>query len=336
MVPSNTTFRPKPLARQVMVITGASSGIGLATAIKAAAGGARLVLVARDEAELANVEADLRARGGKAIHIAADVADADALERVAERAVEAFGRIDTWINNAGVSIYGKLTEATLAEKRRLFDVNFWGVIHGCRAALPHLRAAGGTIINLGSVVSERVIPLQGMYCASKHAVKAYTDALRMELEEEGAPIVVTLVKPASIDTPFTAHAANHMDVRPRLPGPVYAPEVVADAILDCATHPHRDVFVGGAARAFSLMETFAPRLADLYMERTMFAQQRTQEPPSGHESLFAPNGDEGHARGGHRGHVARSSVYTRLALHPLATALAALLMLLVAGAAIFH
>jgi short-subunit dehydrogenase len=295
------------------------------------------VLCSRNAEELANIGAELRGHGAQVEWYGADVADGNEMLRLAEVAIHAFGRIDSWINNAGVSIYGKLAGIPLAEKRRLFDVNFWGVVHGCRAALPHLRAAGGTIINLGSVVSERVIPLQGIYCASKHAVKAYTDALRMELESEGAPIVVTLIKPASIDTPFTAHAANHMDVQPRLPGPVYAPEVVADAILNCATHAHRDVFVGGSARAFTLMETFAPRLADLYMERTMFRQQRSGLPPRGHDSLFAPGGDEGHASGGHRGHVARSSVYTRLALHPLATTLLAAAVVVVAcGAVLLH
>jgi short-subunit dehydrogenase len=336
MVPQNTTFRPKPLANQVVVVTGATSGIGLATALRAAAAGARVALVARDEQQLAEIARDIRARGGRAIHVAADVGDAEAMERGAAAADAAFGRIDTWVNNAGVSIYGKLTEIPLAEKRRLFDTNFWGVVHGCRAAVRHLRAAGGTIINVGSVVSERVIPLQGIYCASKHAVKAYTDALRMELEEEGSPIVVTLIKPASIDTPFTEHAANHLDVRPKLAAPVYAPELVAGAILDCAAHPRRDVFIGGAAKAFALVETFAPRLADLSMERSLFRAQRGDGPPRGRDSLFAPSGEEGHVRGRHQGHVARSSVYTRLALHPLASALVAVAALLLIGIAVFR
>jgi hypothetical protein len=202
--------------------------------------------------------------------------------------------------------------------------------------VPHLRAAGGTIINVGSAVSERVVPLQGIYCASKHAVKAYTDALRMELEEEGAAIVVTLIKPASVDTPFTEHAANHLDVEPKLPGPVYAPEVVAEAILNCATHPHRDVFVGGSAKAYALMQAVAPRLVDLSMERTLFRAQRGEAPPRGRDSLFAPSGEEGHVRGRHHGHVATRSFYTRLALHPLASAVVAAAALLLVGFAVFR
>ncbi len=329
-------FQPKAIDHQVIVITGASSGIGLATALKAAAAGAKVVLASRDDRELAGVVADIRSRGGKAVHFAADVADPDQVLAIAEHAISAYGRIDTWVNNAGLAIYGTLSQIPLAEKRRLFDVNFWGVVHGCRAAVPHLRASGGTIINIGSVLSERVIPLQGIYAASKHAVKAYTDGLRMELEAEGSPIVVTLVKPSSIDTPFTAHARNHLDVHPRFPGPVYAPDVVADTILACAVHPHRDIFVGGAARAFSLMETFMPRLADRMMERTMYSAQRSSEPPHGVDSLYEPHGDEGHTRGSHRGHVATSSVYTRAALHPaLGWSAAAAAVLLVVGLAAF-
>jgi short-subunit dehydrogenase len=336
MQPANTTFRPKPIDRQVMVITGASSGIGLATAIKAAAEGARVVLAARDDEELAGIAEHIRARGGKAEHLAIDVADPEAVERLAERAMEVFGRIDTWVNNAGISIYGRLTQTPLAEKRRLFDVDFWGVVHGCRAALPRLRAAGGTIINIGSVASERAVPLQGIYSAAKHAVKAYTDALRMELEAEGAPVVVTLLKPTSVATPITAHAANHLGVQPRLTGPLYSPEVVADAIVACAQRPHRDLFVGGAGRAFSLLETFAPRLADLYMERRLMARQRSARPPRGRDSLYAPSGDEGHARGLHSGRVRSSSAYTRFALHPVSTAIAALAALVAIAIAAFH
>lgn len=329
----NTSFKPKPLDRQVVVITGASSGIGLATALKAAERGARVVLASRDGAELDRIVAEINARGGHALAVATDVADLAAVDALAERAHEAFGRIDTWVNNAGVSIYGRLTETTMAEKRRLFDVNFWGVVHGCRAAVRRMRAAGGTIVNIGSVVSERAIPLQGIYCASKHAVKAYTDSLRMELEEAGSPIVVTLIKPASIDTPFTEHAANHLDVEPRLAGPVYDPDIVAEAILDCATHPHRDVFVGGSARAFSLMESFAPRLADRMMERSLFAQQRSDEPRRDHgNSLFAPSGD-GQTHGRHHGRVLRSSWYTRMALHPFVTTAAATVLIILLGVA---
>ncbi len=309
----------KPLAQQVIVITGATSGIGLATARLAAQRGAKIVLNARAEQGLRAVADGIRADGGDVAWFAGDVASSQDMEALAEAAVQAFGRIDTWINNAGISIYGRLDETPLAEKRRLFDVTFWGVVNGTRAALPHLRRQGGALINLGSVLSERAIPLQGAYVAAKHAVKGYTDSLRMELEEAGDPIVVTLIKPTSIDTPFTEHARNHLDVQPKLPAPVYAPAVVARAILFCATHPRRDVLVGGGGKAFSLMEKFAPRLTDRLMKRTLFDQQRSDRPARLEDDLFgAPIGAD-HERGRQPGHVMRSSLYTEAALRPWLT-----------------
>ena len=168
--------------------------------------------------------------------------------RVAAEAVRAFGGIDTWVNNAGVSIYGKLTEVPMADKKRLFDVNFWGVVNGCRTAVHHMRERGGTIINIGSIVSDQAVPLQGIYSASKHAVQGYTNALRMELEHDKLPIAVSLVKPSAIDTPYLEHARNYMEAAPSFPPPVYAPEVVATTILKCAERPVRDVTVGGGGR----------------------------------------------------------------------------------------
>ncbi|MBA3686141.1 MAG: SDR family oxidoreductase [Planctomycetes bacterium] len=309
----------KPLADQVIVITGATSGIGLATARLAAARGAKVVLNARAEDGLREVADGIRAAGGDVAWFAGDVASSQDMDGLAEAAIRAYGRIDTWVNNAGISVYGRLEETPLAEKRRLFDVTFWGVVNGAASALPHLRRQGGALINIGSVVGERAIPLQGAYVAAKHAVKGYTDTLRMELEEQGAPVVVTLIKPTSIDTPFTDHARNHLDVQPKLPAPVYAPEVVARTILFCATHPRRDVLVGGGGKAFSLMEKFAPRLTDRLMKRTLFSQQRSDRPARGDDDLFdAPTGAS-QERGSQTGHVMRSSVYTEAALRPWLT-----------------
>ncbi|HEX4923040.1 MAG TPA: SDR family oxidoreductase [Bdellovibrionales bacterium] len=317
----------KPLTQQVIVITGATSGIGLATAKLAARRGAKVVLNSRNEGELQRIADELRNDGGDVSYCAADVADSLAMEAVADKAINDYGRIDTWINNAGVSIYGRLDEVPLEEKRRLFDVNFWGVVHGCRAALPHLKKTGGAIINIGSALSERVLPLQGMYCASKHAVKAYTDALRMELEKDKAPISVTLIKPAAIDTPYTLHARNHLEKVPTNPPPVYSAQVAADAILYCAEHPMRDIFVGGSAKLFSLLETIAPRLTDKYMERTMFKQQQTKQRanPLHKDALYSIVDREGDIEGAYSGHVMKSSVYTSAVLHPVrSAALAAL------------
>jgi short-subunit dehydrogenase len=302
---------PKKLREQTIVITGASSGIGLATARMAAARGANVVLTSRNEDDLRRATDQIKARAGRAIYVVADVADPAGLDRVADAAIREFGGFDTWVNNAGVSIYGKLTEVPLEDKKRLFDTNFWGVVNGCRTAVSHLQRKGGTIINVGSIVSDRAIPLQGIYSASKHAVLGYTDALRMELEHDRIPITVTLVKPSAVNTPYVQHARNYMEQAPTLPPPVYAPEVVAEAILRCAERRMREITVGGGGRMLAAMGRLAPRSMDVYMERAMFDQQkdhggqvRTQD------SLYRPTRD-GQSSGPYDGHVMKSSVYTK-------------------------
>ena len=157
--------------------------------------------------------------------------------------------------------------------RRLFETNFWGIVYGSLEAARNLKQHGGAIINISSTLSDRAIPMQGMYSASKHALKGFTDALRMELEEERAPVSITLIKPGAIDTPYSKHAKNYMEVEPKNPAPVYAPETVARAILHCAENPERDVFVGAGGKGISLLGRFAPRMADKIMERTIVTQQ---------------------------------------------------------------
>jgi short-subunit dehydrogenase len=314
-------WKPKRLREQVIIITGASSGIGLATARMAAERGARVVLTSRNENDLRVATEEINMRGGRATHVVADVAVPEEVERIADVAVREFGGFDTWVNNAGISIYGKLTEVPMEDKRRLFDVNFWGVVNGCRTAVKHFRTRGGTIINVGSVVSDRAIPLQGMYSASKHAVLGYTDALRMELEHDELPVTVTMVKPASINTPFVEHARNYMPEAPTLPPPVYAPEVVAEAILRCAERRFREVTVGGGGRVLSVMGRVAPRTMDVYMERSLFDQQKDK---SGRvltrDSLYRPT-EDGEASGPYEGHVMRSSMYTKAVMSDFTRAL---------------
>jgi NAD(P)-dependent dehydrogenase (short-subunit alcohol dehydrogenase family) len=317
-------IRLKRLNEQVMVITGATSGIGLATAKRAAERGARVVLCSRNEPELKETVAQIQQRGGTARAVVADVSSPEDVERLAASAIEEFGSLDTWVNNAGVSFYGRLTEVALEDMRQLFEVNFWGMVYGARAALPRLRGSGGALINIGSIVSDRAIPLQGAYSASKHAVKGFTDALRVELEEEGAPISVTLIKPSSIDTPYFQHAKNYMEVEPKPPAPVYAPEVVANAILRAAEHPIRDITIGGGGRVLTALGTALPRLTDFYMERTMFSSQRSDMPSPGNPgNLYQSSGGENLERGGYKGHVMQSSIYTQAALSPAKALIAA-------------
>jgi short-subunit dehydrogenase len=310
----------KHLSEQVVVITGASSGIGLCTAKMAADRGARVVLAARDREGLEHAAGEIRADGGEALSVVADVSSAEDSHRIAEAAIAGFGRIDTWVNNAGLSIYGRVTEIPPEEGKRLFDVNFWGVVNGCNAAIPHLREHGGALINIGSVVSDQALPLQGIYVASKHAVKGYTDTLRLELEEDGAPIAVTLIKPAAIDTPFFEHAKSHMEAAPKPPPPVYAPEVVARTILAAAERPVRELFAGGAGRMITGMGVLAPRLTDRYLERSMFESQKADAPPAARSNLYAPTPPFGRVRGRYAGRVVKSSAYTTAKLHPAMTA----------------
>lgn len=327
-------LRLLPLREQVMVITGASSGIGLVTAKQAANGGARVVMAARNSTDLERAVHEIRGRGGRAIHVHADVSDPKQVESIADAALREFGRVDTWVNNAAVSMYGRVMDLTLADMRRQMDVNYWGQVYGSRVAVHLMRANGGALINVASALSDRAIPLQANYCAAKHAIKGFTDALRMELEEEGVPISVTLVKPASIDTPFFEKAKTYLGVEPQPVPPVYAPEVVSQVILHAAHQPVRELLAGGAGVKLSAAR-FAPRLADLYMERWTFESQATALPVNGRsDNLYEPVADDGGERGRNwSGHTRASSVYTKASLHPRAAAAA--LIALAAGLAIW-
>jgi short-subunit dehydrogenase len=281
----------KPLDQQVIVITGASSGIGLATALDAARAGARVVLAARSDDVLEAIVATLEAQGHEAICVKADVAERDQVDRIAAAAIERFGRIDTWANVAGITIYGRVDEVSEADSRRLFDINFWGMVNGSLAALPHLRRHGGALINVGSEGSELAIPLQGMYSASKHAVKGFTDALRIEVEHaDGAPVSITLIEPTAVNTPLPEHARNYLERQPKLPTPQLDPHRVAAAILQAAVTPARDVKVGLMASLDVAMEKLAPALADRISVLQMPRQQRDEPAHDAMGALYRPGG----------------------------------------------
>jgi acetyl esterase/lipase/short-subunit dehydrogenase len=307
---------------QVIVITGADSGIGLTTAREAARRGAKVVMNSRNAEALARIADELRATGTQAEWLAGDVGDQRAMRELARVAIHAFGRIDTWVNNAGVGIWGEVEKTPVGDARRLFETNYWGMVHGALAALPHLRRNGGVLINVGSVESGAPVALHAHYSASKHAVKGFTDALRQELEHDGAPVAVTLIRPAAIDTPFAEHAHNHLEGDdPELPPPVYAPDVVADAILHCAEHPRRELIVGGAGKQMSMMRRMAPRLFDRYAETAVWKQARAPRGTKHRaDALYAPT-TAGRERGDYPGHVMESSAYTEAAEAPWKSAL---------------
>jgi short-subunit dehydrogenase len=291
----------KSIDQQVIVITGASSGIGLATARAAAAQGTKLVLAARSEEALADAVNDIISDGGDAIYVVADVSDRQQVEKIADAAIMQYGRIDTWVNDAGLSIYGRLHEVSEEDSRRLFDINFWGIVNGSLVALPHLVKSGGALINLGSEVSDAVIPLQGMYAASKHAVKGFTDALRTEVQEvDKAPISITLIQPTAVNTPFPQHAKNYMPSEPKLPTPQIDPFKVADAILDAATHATHDIKVGAMAKLNTAMQKIVPSLAEKISAKQINRQQYDEIPRNPDGALYRPSGGgQVHGSGGY-------------------------------------
>jgi len=290
----------KPLDQQVIVITGASSGIGLATVEAAAQQGAKLVLTARSAETLEGICDDINAEGGEAICVAADVADYSQVQRVADAAIKRFGRIDTWVNNAGVSIYGRIEQVSQDDARRLFDTNFWGVVNGSLVALKSLKESGGALINLGSEVSEAVVPLQGFYSASKHAVKGFTDALRVEVQDlDKAPVAVTLIQPTAVDTPYPQHAKNYMEKEPKLPDPKIEPEKVAQAILDAAVKETRETRVGALSVINTLTHKLMPGLAQKLEARQANRQQYDEAPRDPDGGLYEGRGTgQVHGAGG--------------------------------------
>lgn len=310
----------KQLSDQTIVVTGASSGIGMATARLAAKRRARVVLAARSKDGLREVTDGIRADGGEAAYVVADVAKERDVRRIAEVALERFGGFDTWVSNAGVSVYGRIAEVPLEDQRQVFETNYWGTVHGCKVALEYLRHRGGALINVGSVLSERAFPLQGAYSASKHAIKGFTDALRMELMHDGVPVSVTLIKPAGIDTPYPDHARNYLPMRPQNPPPLYAPEVVAKAILYAAEHPMRELTVGGSGRILEALDHWLPGIADRIMARLLPKTQQSRRPAErrGPSGLYAAAGGA-RERSGDAAMTFERSACTAAARHPLAS-----------------
>jgi NAD(P)-dependent dehydrogenase (short-subunit alcohol dehydrogenase family) len=266
----------RDLHNSVVVVTGASSGIGRATALAFAQAGARVVLAARREEALHEAAAECRRYGSDALAVPTDVRDRAAVERLADQARETFGGVDVWVNNAGVTLLGRFEDAPEDLWREVLEINFFGTVNGARAALPLLRDRGGTLINVGSVNSRVGAPYASAYVASKFAVRGFAECLRDELRGEG--VDVCTVMPASIDTPLFQHAANFAG-RPVKPlRPVIRPERVAATIVRCAKRPRREVVVGLSGRQLIALHDLALPVFERVMSRNVDREHFQQRP----------------------------------------------------------
>lgn len=271
----------KPINQQVVSVVGASSGIGRVTAIEFAKRGAKVLVSARGESKLDSLVEEIRRFGGDATAFVADVQSYSEVKAIADKTVEVYGRLDTWVHLPAISLFALFDEVTPEEFERVIDVNLMGQVYGAMAALPYLKREGqGALIHISSIEGRRSLPYQSAYSAAKHGIEGFTESLRVELAHEKMPISVTSIKPAVVNTPFWNNARTKLGVKPAGIPPYYDPKLVADAILYCAEHPTRDFLVGDAAKALDLAQRISPSLVDSLLLLVGFPLQRSSEPKS--------------------------------------------------------
>ena len=282
----------KPLHDQVVVLMGASSGIGREAAKRFAARGARVIVSARGAEGLDTLVAEIRSAGGTGTAVPADVTDSAAVDAVAAQAVSEHGRLDTWIHLAAVGLWASFEDTTIEEFRQVIDVDLMGQIHGAKAALPHLRREGrGALVHVTSLEARRAFPFHTAYAAAKHGVDGFLEALRVELRHDGVPIAVTQVLPATIDTPIFDKARTKVGRKPMGAPPAYSPGTVADMLLHAAEHGGRDYYAGGAARLIAMQQRLAPRTLDFFLSTDLGRRGlMTRRPKSeaAPDNLFGP------------------------------------------------
>ncbi|MDP9424493.1 MAG: SDR family oxidoreductase [Actinomycetota bacterium] len=309
----------KPINQQVVTLMGASSGIGRATALRFAEKGAKVVVSARGEEGLSSLVEEIRGKGGEATYVVADTADFEQVKAVADRTVEEYGRLDTWVHLAGTAVFATFEDTTPEEFKRVVDVTLMGQVYGGMAALPHIKHEGrGALIHISSMEAKRAMPFHSAYGAAKHGIDGFVEAMRVELKHEGWPISVTQIMPGTINTPFFDKGRSKIGVKPVGIPPIYEPETVADVILYAAENPERDLVAGGAAAALILNQRLSPRLLDAILStRAGFKPQMTDEPMSeiDPDNLFEPIRDHDTVRNGFRA-FERSS-YNWLQSHPI-------------------
>jgi short-subunit dehydrogenase len=279
----------RQIAGSVIVITGASTGIGRAAALRFARAGAAVVIVSRREEVLRTLASDCEKLGGKALAVAADVTDQQAIQRVARQAIETFGRIDVWINNAAVTLFARFEQSPPEAYRRVIETNLFGYVHGTRAVLPYFRDQGsGILINISSGVGRIGSPFISAYVASKFAIIGLSESLRMELRD--APdIHVCTVLPAAIDTPLFQQGANFTGRAVKPMPPVYSAEKVADALVELVRRPRREIIVGAFGKLGLMLHAIAPGLAEQFFARRVEKKHFADRPePSSEGNLFKP------------------------------------------------
>jgi NAD(P)-dependent dehydrogenase (short-subunit alcohol dehydrogenase family) len=309
-------MKKKPLREQVVVVTGASSGLGRAIVRGAGERGARVVLAARNEEALANGVREVEDAGSEALAVATDVAELAQVRSLVERSVERFGRIDTFVANAIVTVYAEASDLEPDELRRVMDVNFFGVVHGYWAALPHLRETRGTFLHVSSALAYRGIPLQAAYCASKAAVRNFLESARVELQKHADDVAVSLVLPGAIDTPQFDRGRQKIGYRPQPVPPIYEPEPFAEAVLHCCEQPVRELPIGWGAQKLLWGQKLSPRAGDRMLRRMGWKGQHTGDPkPLGSpDNLFATlPGDPG-ARGRFSDRSRKTTAWTSIRL----------------------
>jgi short-subunit dehydrogenase len=317
--PMKSMRKHKPLSEQTIVITGGSSGIGLCTAEMAVERGAKVVLVSRNEGTLKEITERLKAKGAQADYVVADVGERDQVRNVVETVISRHGGFDTWVNNAGVGIYGMFEEISDEDHHKVFQTNYWGVVYGSLEALKHLKPRGGALINVGSISSEMPAPVLSAYTASKFAVMGFTDSLRLELMHDDAPVSVTLIKPSGMHTPFGEHAKNYMDARSQVPPPVYHPKLAAQAILHAAVYPIRSIRVGESGLGMTLLARLMPNLADRLFSVAFFKTAADEGAAvRDTQALYEP-GSDGKILGDQQDRIYETSLYTTAQIYPTAT-----------------
>ena len=310
---------------KTVVVTGASAGVGRATAVAFGSRGDRVALIARGEDGLQAAAREVRAAGGTALVLPCDVADADAVEAAAARAEDELGPIDVWVNCAMAAVLAFVHETDAADVRRVTETTYLGCVHGTLAALRRMRPRDrGVIVQVGSTLAYRAIPLQATYCAAKFAIRGFTDSLRTELLHEGSGVRVTMVQLPGLNTTQFTWVRTTLRRQPRPVAPVYQPEVAADAIVHAAEHPRRELWVGASTPILITGNKVAPWLGDRYLARTNVEAQQTPDPidPDRPDYLYRPLGDRG-SHGPFDGEARASSVQLALAKRRRALTLAA-------------